>query len=126
VAIDAAGGLYVTDYSNNRLLKLAADSATTATHRIPVIPEISSSNTQTVLPNYSFVCPEGLAVDAPGNIYVTDGLKNRVVRLAAGSYSQTILPITGLNQPRGVAVDAAGNLYVSDHGNNRVVKLAAG
>ncbi len=67
-----------------------------------------------------------MAVDAAGDVYVTDGFNNRVVKLAAGSYTQTVLPFTGLNDPRGVAVDAAGNLYVTDRGNNRVLKLAAG
>jgi serine/threonine-protein kinase len=67
-----------------------------------------------------------VAVDAAGNLYVTDTANDRVVKLAAGSATPTELPFTGLNNPGGVAVDAASNVYVTDNGNNRVVKLAAG
>ena len=67
-----------------------------------------------------------MAVDAAGNLYVTDTSNNRVLKLAAGSGTQTVLPFTGLNGPRGVAVDTAGDLYVTDDGNDRVLKLAAG
>jgi serine/threonine protein kinase, bacterial len=127
VTVDAAGDLYTSDYSNNRMLKLAADSATAPAHRIPTIPVLSSSTTPTPLPNYvGFACPEGVAADAAGDVYVTDWSNNRVVKMAAGSYTQTVLPFTGLNHPSGVAVDAAGNVYVSDRGNDRVVKLSVG
>ena len=67
-----------------------------------------------------------MAVDAAGDLYVTDGSNNRVLELAAGSATQTALPFTGLNNPYGVAVDAAGNVYVADSANNRVLKLPAG
>ena len=68
----------------------------------------------------------GVAVDSAGNLYVVDGLNNRVVKLAAGSSAQAVLPFTGLSVPKGVAVDAAGNLYVTDQSNSRVLKLPAG
>jgi sugar lactone lactonase YvrE len=78
--------------------------------------------------------PHGVAVDAAGNVYVTDSHTNRVSKLAAGSNTQTVLPFTGLDfgsnvidaATAGVAVDAAGNVYVTDHMHDRVVKLAAG
>jgi serine/threonine-protein kinase len=67
VAVDTAGNLYVTDQSNNRVLKLAAGSAT-----------------QTVLPFTGLNSPGGVAVDAAGNLYVTDSGNNRVLKLPAG------------------------------------------
>ena len=68
--------------------------------------------------------PNGVAVDAGGNVYVTDYLDNRVVKLAAGSGTPTVLPFTGLHVP-GLAVDSAGNVYVIDDGQ-QVVRFAAG
>ncbi|MGB7167293.1 MAG: serine/threonine protein kinase, partial [Mycobacterium sp.] len=76
---------------------------------------------------FTLSAPVGVAVDATGNLYVTEfGSNNRVVKLAVGSATQVVLPFTGLNGPDGVAVDTAGNLYVADGQNNRVVKLPAG
>jgi len=107
VAVDTVGNVYVGDYANKSVVKLAA-----------------GSNTRTVLPFTGLNSPRGVAVDAAGNVYVADHDNKRVVKLAAGSNAQTVLPFTGLKWPDGVAVDAAGNVYVAD--NNRVLKLAAG
>jgi serine/threonine protein kinase, bacterial len=89
----------------------------------------AGSATQTVLPftglSYALY-PWGVAVDTAGDLYVTDGSNNRVLKLAAGSATPSVLPFTGLKNPSAVAVDAAGNLYVTDFGNNRVVKLPVG
>ena len=81
---------------------------------------------QVALPFSTLANPTGVAVDAAGDLYVTDSRSSRVLKLAAGSSSPTVLPFTGLNHPTGVAVDAAGDLYVADAGNTRVLRLAAG
>ena len=63
--MDAGASVYVADYYNNRVLKLAAGSAT-----------------PTVLPFTGLSGAEGVAVDTAGNLYVTDYGNNRVVKLA--------------------------------------------
>jgi sugar lactone lactonase YvrE len=79
--------------------------------------------------------PQGLAIDAAGNIYVADSLDQvvrkvsaatNIISTVAGNPAAVALgdgrPATSarLNAPTGVAVDAAGNLYIADCGNNRV------
>jgi NHL repeat len=81
---------------------------------------------QTVLPFRNLTYPTGIAVDAAGDVYVTDGWSGRVLKLAAGSNEQAVLPFTGIKGPSGVAVDGAGDVFVADRANNRVLKLAAG
>ncbi|MBF6466799.1 protein kinase [Nocardia beijingensis] len=88
-----------------------------------VAPGYSS---QTSLPFSGVSLPTGVAVDAAGNVYVTDMGSDRVLKSAAGAAAATPLPFTGLKNPQDVAVDAAGNVYVSDTSNDRVLKLAAG
>jgi serine/threonine-protein kinase len=118
VAVDAAGNLYVTvgptadNVNDGRVVKLAA-----------------GSSTPSVLPFTGLSYPNGAAVDAAGDLYVTDYTNQRVLKLAAGSATQTVLPFTfamNTSFPDGVAVDTAGNLYVTDNGSNRVLELAAG
>ena len=151
VAVDGAGNLYVADFYNNQVLKLAA--GTTAPTVLPftglsnpagvavdgvgnlyvtdygnnrVLKLAAGTTTQVVLPFTGLRDPELVAVDGAGDLYVTDYLNNRVLKMAAGATTQTVLPFTGLNRPFGVAVDGAGNLYVTDWGNNQVLKLPAG
>ena len=72
--------------------------------------------------------PNGVAVDATGNLYITDGDNKRVRKVTAGAVISTVAGsgtdgVTGdgvaatsaqLGTPYGVAVDAAGNLYIAD------------
>jgi DNA-binding beta-propeller fold protein YncE len=89
---------------------------------------------QYALPFTGLRAPHGVAVDAAGNVYVSDTHTNRVLKLAAGSSAQTVLPFTGLDlcsntidaSLGGVAVDSAGTVYVSDSCHSRVLKLPAG
>ena len=74
--------------------------------------------------------PQGVAVDAGGNVYVGDDTRTGVWKLPTGVRSATLVPLAGLGSgsnrgSAGIAVDTAGNLYVADYGNNRVVKLPA-
>ncbi|WP_439956268.1 serine/threonine-protein kinase PknD [Nocardia mikamii] len=90
-------------------------------------PPINSAySAQTPLPFTGVSLPTDVAVDAAGNVYVTDMGNDRVVKLAAGASAATPLPFAGLSNPQGVAADTAGNVYVTDTSNNRVVKLGAG
>jgi hypothetical protein len=72
-------------------------------------------------------CPEKIAVDASGRIYVAD--RNRIVRMnditgngwtAFGTYGSG----NGqFNYIRGIAVDKKNRIYVSDFFNSRIVRM---
>ena len=82
--------------------------------------------------------PDGIAIDAAGNIYVAD-MTAQAVRIIApnGSIStyagQGTAGYTGdggsailaqINAPMGLALDAAGDLYIADSGNHAVRKVS--
>lgn len=89
-----------------------------------------------------FNSPEGLAVDAAGNLYVADN-GNQVIRKgeSAGTHTMSTIagtpgtagyagdggPATGakLNGPLGFAMDAAGDLFVVDSGNFAIREITA-
>ncbi|MET8877555.1 serine/threonine-protein kinase PknD [Nocardia sp. NPDC004604] len=89
----------------------------------PITPGYSA---QIPLPFTDVSLPTGVAVDAAGNVYITDMGNDQVLKLAAGASTPTPLPFTGLKNPQDVAVDPAGTIYVSDTSNDRVLRLAAG
>jgi sugar lactone lactonase YvrE len=74
--------------------------------------------------------PQGVAVDASGNVYIADEGNNRVVKatLTSGTYSAPSTVVSGLIYADGVAVDSSGNLYIADHGQSGILKetLSAG
>lgn len=112
----------------------ARDKSTTTPSTAPALSPSSKSPQayqQSDLPLAGLKDPNAVAVDAAGNIYVTDAGNRRALKLPAGSTSQTELPFTGLQNLTGIAVDSTGNVYVTDFsdgypGVGRVVKLAAG
>ncbi|ORB71085.1 hypothetical protein BST44_22295 [Mycobacterium scrofulaceum] len=81
---------------------------------------------QVVLPFTGLDNPQRVAVDAKGDVYVTDTGNNRVLKLAAGSTSQTVIPIAGLDGPLDIAVDDAGGLEVTEPAHHRVLDVTAG
>jgi DNA-binding beta-propeller fold protein YncE len=74
--------------------------------------------------------PQGVAVDASGNVYIADSNHNRVLKEtpSAGGYTQSTVPTGSLNYPNQVAVDGGGNIYIADTTNFRILKetLSAG
>ncbi len=83
---------------------------------------------------YNF--PSGIALDAGGNIYLTESDGNRVRKIRP---SGTVTTLAGNGQystvdglgtsasiygPTGIVMDAAGNLFVTEYGNNRIRKMS--
>jgi len=73
-----------------------------------------------------FTNPNGVAVDATGNVFVSD-LGNNAVKeiLAAGGYTTINSLGSNFSGPACVAVDANGNVFVADSGNNAVKEILA-
>ncbi|MDE0105484.1 MAG: hypothetical protein OXN89_24165 [Bryobacterales bacterium] len=80
---------------------------------------------------------DSVALDAVGNLYLSDGPNNRVRKIdragvittfagtGESGYSGDGGPATTaqLRSPRGLALDAAGNLYIADTSNHRVRRV---
>ncbi len=79
-----------------------------------------------------------LALDAAGNMYISDTLDNRIRKVTAATGIITTIAGNGsmgfggdggpatsavLNNPQGVSVDSAGNIYFADLLNQRVRKV---
>jgi len=83
--------------------------------------------------------PNGVAVDAAGNVYIAEYLNARVRKVTPNGTITTVAgtgvagfggdggPATDalLNEPFRVALDNAGNLCISDYGNYRVRKVTS-
>ncbi|HTX37177.1 MAG TPA: kelch repeat-containing protein [Bryobacteraceae bacterium] len=137
VAVDSAGNLYIADSTNNRIRKV-----TVATGIITTVAGGGSSlgdngpATSAQLNN-----PQGLSVDAGGDIFIADSNNNRIRKVTAGTGTITTVagsgsagfsgdggpaPSAQLAIPNDVAVDSSGNLYIADSGNLRIRQVTAG
>ena len=72
-----------------------------------------------------FSNPFGEALDAAGNLYVSNQGNNTVSIVGPGGGAATVFA-TGFSNPSGLAFDAAGNLYVANSNTNSVLEVGPG
>ncbi len=134
-AVDAAGNLYIADRGNSRVRKVST-SGTITTVAGTGTPGFSGDGGPAT--DAQLASPNGVAVDAAGNLYIADFGNSRVRKVGTSGTITTIAgtgsfgfsgdggPATDaqLADPRGVAVDAAGNVYIADYYNIRVRKVS--
>ncbi|MEO8596040.1 MAG: SMP-30/gluconolactonase/LRE family protein [Candidatus Solibacter sp.] len=136
VAVDAQGNWYVADTANSRVRKVqpGGNLFTIAGNGNAAYYGDGGPGTKG-----SVNQPEGVAVDAQGNVYIADTLDNAIRKLTpegiittfagtgASGYSGDNGPATQarLRLPKGVAVDGAGNVYVADTGNSQIRRIDA-
>jgi len=129
IAADEAGNLYVADSGNHTIRKVSRDGVVTTVAGVP-----GSSGTADGFGTAArFNFPFGLALDAAGNLYITDTNNSTIRRMATSGEVTTLVGQAGvpgstdgiggaarLFGPEGISVDAAGNLYFVDAGNQLV------
>jgi hypothetical protein len=140
VALDPSGNLFVLDQANQRVLRFnnaTAKSNGASADGVLGQPDFVSNGFHTT--QSGFFSPNGVAMDASGNLYVADGSNHRVLRFnnaaakANGANADGVLgqpdfftnskdsTATKMSNPTSLAVDNAGNLYVGERGNSRVL-----
>ena len=131
VAFDTAGNLYVSDSGNNRIRKVDTNGIITTVAGNGSAAYGGDSGAAT---NASVISPNGVALDALGNLFVADSGNNRIRKVDTNGVITTFVgdgnaAYTGdggaatnasINSPTGVIIDASGNLYFGANYNNCV------
>jgi sugar lactone lactonase YvrE len=134
LAVDTSGNIYIAD--NNNVIRKVNTSGIITTVAGTGAPGYSGDNGPASSAHLNG--PEGMTVDASGNIYIADNFNNRIRKVNTGGIITTVAgngtsgysgdkgPASGaqLNGPVGVAIDASGNLYIADGGNDRIRKVS--
>jgi sugar lactone lactonase YvrE len=112
--VSASTKIYVANHTKNGTTQVPSVTvyAANASGNVAPLQTISGANTGLAVPQF-------IAVDASGNIWVTDqGSANNSgsIREFAPNATGNVAPIstiTGLNTPEGIFIDAVGDIYVA-------------
>jgi uncharacterized repeat protein (TIGR01451 family) len=138
VAVDTAGNLYIADTYNSRIREVNATTGVITTVAGDGLFGYSGDGGPATSAELS--SPEGVAVDAAGNLYIADTANSRIREVSAAAGVITTVAGGGnaglgdggpaasaeLNEPVGLAVDAAGDLYIADTENYRIREVSVG
>jgi sugar lactone lactonase YvrE len=134
-AFDSAGNLYISDFNNHRVRKVAPNGIVTTFAGTGTPGSTGDGGPAT---SAELLNPSGTAADSAGNIYICEYGGNRIRRVdgvtgiittvagtGAGGYSGDGGPATAakLANPQDARFDSAGNLYFADYANNRIRKI---
>src|ERR1019366_6082519 len=142
LVVDSAGNLYIADKGNYvvREVNTAGIINTVAGPGSLVFGAPLGDGGPAISANFSWTNSlfVGMAMDAAGNLYISDAGHERVRKVNPAGIISTVAggaalpsstgdggPATsaGLYSPAGVAVDSAGNLYIADPLGGRVRKV---
>ena len=133
VATDAAGNVYVADFANRTIRKIAPTGLVTT-----LAGQAGKEGSADGIGSTArFSGLEGAATDAAGNVYVTDAGDYTIRKITPAGVVTTLVEKAGkqgaadgagsaarFNLPTGVATDAAGNVYVADTPSHTIRKIA--
>src|SRR5581483_209652 len=159
-ATDASGNVFVADTYNNRVVEIAASDHSQwgipmKAGRIYTVAgrngQWGSSGDGGPATTAELSCPEAVAVDSSGDLFIADSCNSTVREVAAATGTQFGISMTAndiytvagtantsgfsgdggsgvlaeLGFPAGVATNSAGDLFIADPPNNVVRELAA-
>jgi hypothetical protein len=128
VAIDSGGNLLIADWANNRVRKVNTVGTIGTIAGNGFCGWMGDGGSATA----AELCPNSVAVDKSGNIYVADFTFERIRKISNGSITtfagagfgfngDGLWPLyTILDDPIQVSVSAAGTVYELDDVDNRV------
>ncbi|TME45331.1 MAG: hypothetical protein E6I56_09600, partial [Chloroflexi bacterium] len=135
---DGAGNLLIADTGSHRVLKLTPAGVLSTLAGTGIAGSTGDGGVATLA---QLNAPQGVALDAAGNIYISDTGNHRIrkVSVANGTIATVVGNGTGgftgdgaaattaeINSPKGLRLDGNGTLYFADSGNFRLRKVSPG
>jgi uncharacterized protein (TIGR03437 family) len=131
VVADGSGNLYITDWGNACIRKISSDGII---NTIAGNGGVGFSGDGGPAVDAELDGPNGIAIDASGNLFIADFHNSRIRKVSANGIITTVAgngtqgfsgdggPALNaqLFQPNSVAVDASGNIFIADQVNNRI------
>ena len=135
IATDLSGNLYIADRGNSCVRKVNISGIISSLTLYNTTGGYSGDGGPSVTAELNF--PSGIKADVYGNVFISDGLNNRIRMINTSGIINTVAGngIAGfsgdgglatsakLNGSTGIAVDDNGSMYIADGGNYRIRRV---
>lgn len=134
LAVDASGNVFVCDAGNHIIRKVTPAGSVTTVAGSTGLSGTTNANGSSA----RFNSPNGITVDASGNLHVADSGNHAIRRIAPNGDVTTFAGLTGtsgttdatggsarFNTPKAITLDASGNFHVADSGNHTVRRISS-
>jgi len=132
IAADNAGNLYVVDYGNLTIRKIAPGGVVTT-----LAGSVGNSGSADGTGSSArFFNPHKIAADSAGNLYLADYGNHTIRKITSAGVVTTVAGLAGVSgsadgtggnarffYPSGLAVDSTGNLFVAEADNSAIRKI---
>lgn len=143
LAIDGSGNLFAADPNNSTVRKITlATTSGVTTYTVSTVAGLAGSlgSADGTGNAARFNGPSSVALDAAGNVFVSDTNNSTIRKIAAGGVVTTYAgtaprnsgangngvgaaPLAEFSAPSDTAIDGNGNLYIAETGNNTIRKM---
>ncbi len=134
VAADGAGNVYVADTYNNAVREITPGGLVST---VAGGDGLDLGSVDGVGRDARFMAPEGIALDAAGNLYLADTGNHTIRKITTNAVVSTLAGLAGsagsadgtaanarFNNPIGIAVNGLGAVYVADTLNHTIRVIA--
>jgi sugar lactone lactonase YvrE len=137
-AMDSQGNIWTTDFGSNRVLEFRAPFSTGESASI-VLGQSTFTGNQSGTSAVNLSGPAATAIDAKGDLWVSDWGNNRVLEYVppfhSGMAASLVLGQSGFDEnssgvsatsfdhPIGISFDTLGDLWLADANNNRTLEF---
>ena len=119
IAAPETGNLLRLDAATHGMTTLVAGAGTSSS----CAPAVAGrAPTGTAMGGAQNPCPDGLALDGGGNIFVADSAGSRILRVDAVT-QQLATAANNISAPGEIQFDADGNLFIAEQGRNRIIEI---
>ena len=118
VSAPETGNVLRFDTTTHSIATLVASSGTSSS----CVAAAGRAPTGTASGSAQNSCPDGLALDGSGNLFVADSAGSRILRIDAVT-QQLTAAANNISAPGEIQFDADGNLFVAEQGRNRIVEI---
>ena len=137
LAADNNGNVYIADYGNNRVRKVNSAGIISTVAGAGSLGNSGFSGDGGLATAALLNSPSGVALDAQGNLYISDTGNGRIRKVDTTGIITTVVgrgngitlgdggPALSaqLSNPSDVAVDAQNNIYIADVGNGKIRRV---